>query len=151
MLTRVNRPEDAIKVAHELDYKSSDWWIGIHGHVHKQRIFEYRSNNVVEIHAGEGSCVIHPDRKYIVCPGSVGVSRDLDSRSAYMIIDDTGTITMKRVEYDWRISAKKIRDAGLETQLFIRKHTYLIRQLRKIFGNIVKGFKSMAFTMISIK
>jgi diadenosine tetraphosphatase ApaH/serine/threonine PP2A family protein phosphatase len=47
--------------------------------------------------------------KVMVNVGSVGQPRDDDNRSCYVIIDDSaGTITFRRVEYDFNITAAKI-------------------------------------------
>lgn len=142
VLRRVKTPDDAACVVQELNEVLDNWWIGVHGHVHKQRIFEYDGNEVLLIHEGQGNVTLEKDKKYIICPGSVGVSRDFDARSAYMIIDsDTAEITMKRVVYDWRTCAKKIRKAGLETQLYMTKRTYLNRRIRYMIGTFIRKMK----------
>jgi predicted phosphodiesterase len=52
--------------------------------------------------------------KYIVNVGSVGQSRDGDYRASYVIYDhELQTLKLKRVEYDVKITQKKIMDAGL--------------------------------------
>jgi len=52
--------------------------------------------------------------KWLVNPGSVGQPRDHDPRAAYIIYDSAAqTIEQRRVEYDFRKTAKKIVAAGL--------------------------------------
>jgi len=145
VVRRVAKPADAADVVQELNQEFEDWWIGIHGHVHKQRIFEYDGNEVVLAHEGQGGFILNERKKYIICPGSVGVSRDFDPRSAYMIIDtDSFEITLKRIEYDWRNCEKRISEAGLETQLYLRRRTFLNRKIRYIIGAFVRNIKMSA-------
>lgn len=142
VVRRIAKPADAADVAQQLNEGFEDWWIGIHGHVHKQRVFECDGDNVVLAHEGQGSFILKERTKYIVCPGSVGVSRDFDPRSAYMIIDtDASEITMKRVEYNWRKCEKRIREEGLETQLYLKRRTYFNRKIRYIVGSIIRSIK----------
>ena len=57
-------------------------------------------------------------RRYIVNVGSVGQPRDRDPRAAYAIWDrDERTVTIRRVDYDYRTAAGKIVAAGLPRQL----------------------------------
>lgn len=57
---------------------------------------------------------MHPDRVYLVNPGSVGQPRDNDVRAAYVIWDsDEKLIRFRRVAYDVKAAMKKIRAAGL--------------------------------------
>ena len=49
------------------------------------------------------------DRKYYVNIGSVGQPRDRDPRACYVIWEpESSTITYRRVEYDYRLTMKKI-------------------------------------------
>ena len=43
-------------------------------------------------------------------PGSVGVPLDGDRRAAYALIAPDGAVQLRRVEYDWRASARALRD-----------------------------------------
>lgn len=53
-------------------------------------------------------------RMAIINVGSVGQPRDNDNRAAYAVYDsESDCIEIKRVEYDWRVAADKIRSAGL--------------------------------------
>jgi diadenosine tetraphosphatase ApaH/serine/threonine PP2A family protein phosphatase len=46
----------------------------------------------------------------LVNPGSVGMPLDGDHRAAYALADDDGSVELCRVEYDWRASAKAVRE-----------------------------------------
>ena len=46
----------------------------------------------------------------LVNPGSVGMPFDRDHRAAYALVQDNGKVELRRVEYDWRASAKAVRD-----------------------------------------
>jgi diadenosine tetraphosphatase ApaH/serine/threonine PP2A family protein phosphatase len=46
----------------------------------------------------------------LVNPGSVGMPLDGDHRAAYALAHDDGGVELRRVEYDWRASAKAVRD-----------------------------------------
>jgi predicted phosphodiesterase len=50
----------------------------------------------------------------LVNPGSVGLPLDGDTRAAYAVIGDDGGIEHRRVEYDHRASAAKVRAFGGE-------------------------------------
>jgi len=46
----------------------------------------------------------------LVNPGSVGMPWDGDHRAAYALAHDDGRIELRRVEYDWRASARAVRE-----------------------------------------
>jgi diadenosine tetraphosphatase ApaH/serine/threonine PP2A family protein phosphatase len=46
----------------------------------------------------------------LVNPGSVGMPLDGDHRAAYALLHEGGEIELKRVEYDWRNSARNVRE-----------------------------------------
>ena len=46
----------------------------------------------------------------LVNPGSVGMPLDGDHRAAYAVEHDDGRVDLRRVEYDWRASAKAVRE-----------------------------------------
>ena len=100
-----------------LDREEPAWHVAIHGHTHKQRVFERTEEGVALVLEGEGEVTIDPHRQYIVSPGSVGIARDMDPRTAYMTYED-GVIRQFRIEYDWESCQNKIREAGLKTRLF---------------------------------
>ena len=62
----------------------------------------------------EGTLELEPEWKWLVNPGSVGQPRDKDPRAAYLIFDPVArTIEQRRVEYDFKKTARKIVEAGL--------------------------------------
>jgi diadenosine tetraphosphatase ApaH/serine/threonine PP2A family protein phosphatase len=50
------------------------------------------------------------DRVELVNPGSVGLPWDGDHRAAYALVHDDGRVELRRVEYDWRVSAEAARE-----------------------------------------
>jgi diadenosine tetraphosphatase ApaH/serine/threonine PP2A family protein phosphatase len=46
----------------------------------------------------------------LVNPGSVGIPLDGDHRAAYALVHDDGSVELRRVEYDWRASARAVRE-----------------------------------------
>jgi diadenosine tetraphosphatase ApaH/serine/threonine PP2A family protein phosphatase len=46
----------------------------------------------------------------LVNPGSVGIPLDGDRRAAYALVDDDGSIDMRRVAYDFQASADAVRE-----------------------------------------
>ena len=43
-------------------------------------------------------------------PGSVGIPLDGDHRAGYALLAPNGTVELRRVEYDWRASARALRE-----------------------------------------
>jgi predicted phosphodiesterase len=61
---------------------------------------------------------IDPAKKYFINVGAVGQPRDNNPKAAYVIYDvDTGTVELRRLDYDIPAAQKKIRDAGLPERL----------------------------------
>lgn len=57
----------------------------------------------------------------IINPGSVGQPRDLDQRASYAILDTTqGTVTFRKVEYEWRDTARDLMAAEYPDSLVRR-------------------------------
>jgi predicted phosphodiesterase len=87
------------------------------GHTHMPSVYAFHPDTGKfrsTMPSPEGVLELEPEWKWLVNPGSVGQPRDLDPRAAYLIFDpDACTIEQRRVEYDYRKTAKKIVDAGL--------------------------------------
>lgn len=80
-------------------------------HTHIPQI--YTKTDVVEPFEGS-EIVLENGVKYLVNPGSVGQPRDGDWRASYAIFDlRSGTISLRRVEYDIATAQQKIKEAGL--------------------------------------
>ena len=61
-----------------------------------------------------GTLKLDPEWKWLINPGSVGQPRDKDPRAAYLIYDPVESIVeQRRVEYDFKKTAKKIMKAQL--------------------------------------
>lgn len=89
------------------------------GHTHVAGVF-YEQRGRVQYTPGP-TVTVAGDAKYVVNVGSVGQPRDLDPRAAYVLYDDTeGTITIRRVAYDLRTAAGKIRAAALPERFAAR-------------------------------
>ena len=64
---------------------------------------------------------IPPKARWIVNPGSVGQPRDGNPRASYAIYDDEkGMLEVHRVAYNFEVTQKKIREAGLPEALAAR-------------------------------
>ncbi len=86
------------------------WAIGSGGSEHRDRFPAWP----VEITLEEGS-------RYLINVGSVGQPRDGDPRAGYAVWDlDARTVTLRRVPYDHRSAAARIRAAGLPRVLASR-------------------------------
>jgi diadenosine tetraphosphatase ApaH/serine/threonine PP2A family protein phosphatase len=54
-------------------------------------------------------------------PGSVGQPRDSDPRAAYLLLDlDAQRASFRRVEYDFELTQREMREAGLPELLAAR-------------------------------
>ncbi|MFH0944221.1 MAG: metallophosphoesterase family protein [Planctomycetota bacterium] len=103
-----------------LDIFSRIEWICFVGHTHQPGVFlekkeggrmvyEHRSPSEL----GEESLLVLGDRKVLSNVGSVGQSRDQDSRACYVIVEEDGEgrpsgVRFVRVEYDYRPTMEKI-------------------------------------------
>ena len=82
------------------------------GHTHWPSIMIQEDDRII-LHS-EHSIEIANSHFYLINVGSVGQPRDFDSRSCYALYDtDTNEIMLVRVEYDLRITQKKIREKHL--------------------------------------
>jgi predicted phosphodiesterase len=61
-----------------------------------------------------------PNRTQLVNPGSIGQPLDGDPRAAYALLRD-GEFELRRVEYDHRAAAKRMRDLGDWSEPFARR------------------------------
>ena len=56
----------------------------------------------------------HQEKRYLVNVGSVGQPRDGDPRASFCVWDTTARrIELKRIEYDYKVTQRKILEAGL--------------------------------------
>ncbi len=89
-----------------------------YGHTHVPLAFEKTDRVRVGIYS---KIKIMLGRKYFINAGSVGQPRDGDPRAAYVTFDMLkNEIELHRVAYDFRITQKKIADAGLPERVASR-------------------------------
>lgn len=87
------------------------------GHVHDQALYYLGpSGRTVPFRPTPGVAIpVPPHRRWVGVVGSVGQPRDGNTAAAYALADFARwTITFHRVPYDWRVTARKLREAGQE-------------------------------------
>ena len=83
------------------------------GHTHEVGLTVFDGRTVVFPTLREGVNRVEGERKHIVNVGSVGQPRDGDRRAAYVVWDDEArTVEVRRVPYDFRLTARKILALG---------------------------------------
>ena len=91
------------------------------GHTHTPVVFEWNGVSRSGLRLAQGAYPIREGCRYLVNVGSVGQPRDGDPRAACGIYDtDAAIIEIKRVDYDFASTQKKIRKAGLPDALATR-------------------------------
>lgn len=89
-----------------------------YGHTHVPLAFEKTDRVRVGLYS---KIKILMGRKYLINVGSVGQPRDGDPRAAYATFDMMkNEVELHRVAYDFRITQKKIQDAGLPARVASR-------------------------------
>ena len=84
------------------------------GHTHLAAIYEQREGLTRGILIDRSRPYSFAGVSFLVNPGSVGQPRDNDPRASYAVLDlDEETITHRRVDYDFELTAQRIRDAKL--------------------------------------
>lgn len=106
------------KLEAEASFAYQSTAICFYGHTHVPLAFEktdrVRAGLYTKIKVAMG-------RKYFINVGSVGQPRDGDPRSAYATFDlMNNEIELHRIPYDFRITQKKIIDAGLPNRVAAR-------------------------------
>jgi predicted phosphodiesterase len=106
------------KLEAEASFAYQSTGICFYGHTHVPLAFEktdrVRAGLYTKIKVAMG-------RKYFINVGSVGQPRDGDPRSAYVTFDMLNNeIELHRIPYDFRITQKKIIDAGLPNRVAAR-------------------------------
>jgi diadenosine tetraphosphatase ApaH/serine/threonine PP2A family protein phosphatase len=90
------------------------------GHTHVQGGFAFLRQGVRRI-SPQGPFHAGPPHRFLINPGSVGQPRDRDPRAAYALYSpEDRLVEFRRVEYDIRTAARKIRTAGLPEVLAAR-------------------------------
>lgn len=82
------------------------------GHTHRPAVYQYMDGRVRTLNQEE--VTLAPGAYYLVNPGSVGQSRDLDPRGSFLIFDaNEGIVRFHRVAYDSAACYQKARQTGL--------------------------------------
>ena len=84
------------------------------GHTHQPDVFSEADNVIMD----NEIIKLDKDRRTIVNVGSIGQSRDSDSRLCYAVFDDEEwTLRFVRLKYDVNLAREKIISAGLPREL----------------------------------
>lgn len=100
--------------------------LGFFGHTHLQGGFFSTHGRVgvipqVKTNQHERVLELEPEVVYMINPGSVGQPRDRDPRAAYVLYDpERRLVTFRRVPYPARLTAAKLKAAGLPDMLGMR-------------------------------
>lgn len=91
------------------------------GHTHNLQVYCWDGKRLTKQRVFEQKYVFKKGCKYIVNAGSVGQPRDGDNRAKYLIWD-TGNrcLEIVRLEYDYKLTAKKIIDRGFPSEYAFR-------------------------------
>ncbi|HCE44478.1 MAG TPA: hypothetical protein DET40_13095 [Lentisphaeria bacterium] len=96
--------EDAIK-----SWNACEADLVFAGHTHETALFMVDGGQV--INNGVADFTLKPGRRYIVNVGSIGMPREADFRASYCILDtDSGSVSFKRVSYDFDAFRKDVLD-----------------------------------------
>lgn len=104
--------------------------IGLFGHTHHPGVWRARSGAFGPA-PGE-QVALDEGAYYLVNPGSVGQSRDVDPRAAFAVLDtNAGMVRFRRVEYDLTLSRAKVAaaEAGEKPRVFAWLSARLARRL----------------------
>ncbi len=85
------------------------------GHTHIPILYIKHGNNINSFYLNDGITLeIKQDYQYLINIGAVGQPRDGDSRASFGILDtNQRTLTIKRAEYNIKVTQKSIIDSGL--------------------------------------
>lgn len=107
---------DKLEAEASFAYQSTS--LCFYGHTHVPLAFEKTDRVRVGLYS---KIKITLGRKYFINAGSVGQPRDGDPRAAYVTFDlMKNEVELHRVAYDFRITQKKIADAGLPNRVASR-------------------------------
>ena len=99
--------------------------LAFYGHTHRPMIFIQTPRGRIKRHPST-TVRLKPGHRYFINPGSVGQPRDEDPRASYALFDPQNqSVSIRRVDYNIKAAAEKIRSAGLPDRnadrLFIGK------------------------------
>ena len=109
-------------------FRGVDTAVCLIGHTHVPMVFEAPDLDpdteltacdvIAYIPTHEVALELHPERRYICNPGSVGQPRDCDPRASFAVLDTSArTFTVLREDYDVAAAQAATQQAGLPTIL----------------------------------
>ena len=136
---RIRQLEDARSSLEVLERDYSVARVCFFGHTHRAGAFRIRRGAVSEIMDAQ----LHLDagERWLVNPGSVGQSRDRDSRAAFIVYDETSrTVRFHRVAYDRAAAQAKRERFGLVYRPHLaRRAAWRIGHMVASAGSAIRG------------
>jgi predicted phosphodiesterase len=144
----IRSEEDARLTFNALGKDPSRAKICFFGHTHHPVVYEYDNGMIRKIM--ETTTSLNPLCYYLINPGSVGQSRDVDERASFSIYDtERATLSFLRVPYDKLACLQKAKSAGIlysesalskqwkAVKIFAKQHYPAIYRLAR---NIVRRY-----------
>ena len=112
---------DMVESAREI-FNSHDFQTCFFGHTHVAEAFLFHEGKVFNPPFPEGGEIqLHPQKRYLINPGSVGQPRDGNPQASFALYDtEKGIVKINRIRYNIQRAADKIITAGLPEYLSIR-------------------------------
>ena len=103
-----------------LSFSGLETQIGFFGHTHVPAICTEDESRPMDdwvtfelIYGDNQEVVLHPEKRYLINPGSIGQPRDGDPRAAYVIFEpEEMSVTYRRLSYDCEKEAERIRETA---------------------------------------
>lgn len=137
---RYSSAERAAAVFEGANARWPGWTMAFHGHMHRQQVFAAAGGAPRLVHKGEGTLDVKPGQQYLVCPGSVGISRDTKANTAFLIYETGAGLEFGRLQYEWKKRRAKDRKAGLHSRLYRPGRSILLQPLAilwRILGRLI--------------
>lgn len=112
---------DMVESAREI-FNSHDFQTCFFGHTHVAEAFLFHEGKVFNPPFPKGGEIqLHPQKRYLINPGSVGQPRDGNPQASFALYDtEKGIVKINRIRYNIQRAADKIIAAGLPEYLSIR-------------------------------
>ena len=112
---------DMVESAREI-FNSHDFQTCFFGHTHVAEAFLFHEGKVFNPPFPKGGEIqLHPQKRYLINPGSVGQPRDGNPQASFALYDtEKGIVKINRIRYNIQRAADKIITAGLPEYLSIR-------------------------------
>ena len=112
---------DTVESAREI-FNSHDFQTCFFGHTHVAEAFLIQEGKVFNPPFPKGGEIqLHPQKRYLINPGSVGQPRDGNPQASFALYDtEKGIVKINRIRYNIQRAADKIIAAGLPEYLSIR-------------------------------